>query len=91
MIHAREDYNRIQDPEGLIPEDEPVFLLRGKDNYAPTVIRMWCDMVEDVSEDHALAKHVREFADFMERWQENNATQNPDTPEIEMKKDFSKE
>lgn len=24
MIHAREDYNRIQDPAGQIPEDEPV-------------------------------------------------------------------
>ena len=24
MIHARPDYNRIQDPAGLIPDDEPV-------------------------------------------------------------------
>ncbi len=31
MKHAREDYNRIQDPEGKIGEDEPVFLLRAKD------------------------------------------------------------
>lgn len=30
MLHAREDYNRFQDPEGLIPDDEPVFLLRGQ-------------------------------------------------------------
>lgn len=30
MIHARPDYNRIQDPENKIPEDEPVFLLRAK-------------------------------------------------------------
>ena len=29
MKHARDDYNRIQDPAGKIPEDEPVFLLRG--------------------------------------------------------------
>ncbi len=30
MIHARQDYNRIQDPANLIPVDEPVFLLRGQ-------------------------------------------------------------
>lgn len=45
MIHARSDYNRIQDPavddpsllsEGSTPigVDEPVFLLRAKDQFA---------------------------------------------------------
>jgi len=41
MKHARQDYNRIQDSEGLIPEDEPVFLLRGQDTVAPGVVRFW--------------------------------------------------
>jgi hypothetical protein len=31
VIHARTDYDRIQDPAELIPTDEPVLLLRGKD------------------------------------------------------------
>lgn len=31
MRHAREDYNRIQDPAGKIHEDEPVFLMRAQD------------------------------------------------------------
>lgn len=31
MKHAREDYNRIQDPEGKIPVNEPVMLFRGQD------------------------------------------------------------
>lgn len=39
MIHAREDYSRIQDPEGKIPEDEPVFLIRGQDPLAPEAVR----------------------------------------------------
>lgn len=26
MLHARDDYNRIQDPENKIPENEPVFI-----------------------------------------------------------------
>lgn len=34
MIHARDDYNRIQDPAGKIPADEPVFLLRAQDALA---------------------------------------------------------
>lgn len=39
MIHARKDYNRIQDPEGKIEKDEPVFLIRAKDRlFVPTVL-----------------------------------------------------
>lgn len=41
MKHARPDYNRIQDPAGLIPEDEPVFLLRGQDVLAPSLVKDW--------------------------------------------------
>lgn len=43
MKHAREDYNRIQDPENIIPENEPVFLLRGKDVAAPHAIEAWIE------------------------------------------------
>lgn len=45
MKHAREDYNRIQDPAGLIPEDEPVFLLRGQDRFAPELVMDWARKV----------------------------------------------
>ena len=41
MIHARKDYNRIQDPAQKIPEDEPVFLLRAQDRTAAEVLRFW--------------------------------------------------
>ena len=41
MRHAREDYNRIQDPEGLIPEDEPVFLIRGQDQVGAETVERW--------------------------------------------------
>jgi hypothetical protein len=39
MRHARADYDRIQDPDGLIPQDEPVFLIRGQDRAAPAMER----------------------------------------------------
>jgi hypothetical protein len=45
MKHAREDYNRIQDPDGLIPEDEPVFLLRAQDAWAATALRIYATSV----------------------------------------------
>ena len=38
MIHARDDYNRIQDPEGKIGEEEAVFLLRAKDSAMPATL-----------------------------------------------------
>lgn len=33
MKHARPDYDRIQDPEKHIPDDEPVLLIRGQDKF----------------------------------------------------------
>lgn len=42
MIHEREDYNkRVQCIDGSIPDDEPVFLLRGTDPHALETIRHW--------------------------------------------------
>lgn len=44
MIHAREDYNRIQDPTGKIPADEPVFLLRAQDALACIAVAYYADL-----------------------------------------------
>jgi len=41
MIHARTDYQRIQDPEKKIPAEEPVFLLRAQDQTSAEVVRHW--------------------------------------------------
>lgn len=79
MKHAREDYNRIQDPAGLIGEDEPVFLLRAKDQLAPDTLRFWADSVERYG-DSSLAWYVRCFADEMEAWQKENSCKLPDMP-----------
>ena len=44
MIHAREDYNRIQDPAGKIGENEPVFLIRAQDASAPAAVEAWAKL-----------------------------------------------
>ena len=41
MKHARTDYDRIQDPAGKIPADEPVFLLRAQDQTAADTVEYW--------------------------------------------------
>ena len=86
MIHARNDYNRIQDPENKIAEDEPVFLLRSQDIFSPKVVRYWADLVDVIGGDKELANHVRSFADMMEEWQKKNESKLPDTPQIELLK-----
>lgn len=43
MRHARSDYDRIQDPSNKIPQDEPVFLLRGQDKLAEEVIAFYIE------------------------------------------------
>lgn len=79
MIHARSDYNRIQDPQNKIAEDEPVFLLRAKDVFAPDTLDCWAVMVS-VSGNKELAEHVKAHAERMREWQIKNGTKKPDAP-----------
>ena len=85
MIHARKDYDRIQDPLGLIAEDEPVFLLRAKDKFAPSTLKFWASQVASEG-DQQLADHIISHADKMVDWQKNNTSKVPDTPEDEFRK-----
>lgn len=79
MRHAREDYNRIQDPEGKIAEDEPVFLLRAKDALAPNTLRHWADQLAwQTSEDDPLVRLAKDQADKMEEWARINGSKTPD-------------
>lgn len=78
MIHAREDYNRIQDPSGLIPDDEPVFLLRAQDATAPAVVRTWADMAEAAGADARIVLAARHQAFAMESWQAAFGSKTPD-------------
>ena len=74
MIHAREDYNRIQDPTGKIGEDEPVFLIRAKDMIAADVMRDWAERAEAVGVDEKMVDMVRAHANLTEKWQEKNGS-----------------
>lgn len=78
MIHARKDYNRIQDPANKIAEDEPVFLLRAKDQLAPGILMKWATELINRGGDKKMAKMVTDHAVKMVDWQESNGCKLPD-------------
>lgn len=81
MKHARVDYDRIQDPAGLIGEDEPVFLLRAKDVVAAKAVRAWAALAAVAGADLLMVNASLVQADRMEFWQEINSCKVPDMPE----------
>lgn len=74
MIHARSDYQRIQDPEGKIPRDEPVFIVRGQDPAGPATLRYWAMRNEKAHGDPALTVAANLQARRMEEWQARMGT-----------------
>jgi hypothetical protein len=78
MLFTREDYNRrIIDKEGQIPEDEPVFLLRGQDVHAPATLRFYAKLLED-SGNTKMAEELRRHARHMVVWQKSVRVKEPD-------------
>jgi hypothetical protein len=78
MKHSRPDYDRIQDPAGLIPGDEPVFLLRGQDFAAPATVRYWADIAASHGAAPEMVAAAREQANRMYVWDKKKT---PDLPE----------
>jgi hypothetical protein len=62
MKHARADYDRIQDPAGKIPADEPVLLLRAQDKHFIQVLAYYQAILEKDDGDpkiiSALSRHI---------------------------------
>ncbi len=79
MRHLRTDYNaRIQDVDGKITDDEPVFIVRGRDAIAPAAIRAWADeLASKGGEPHAVNR-VRLYANEVEEWGRKNGAKLPD-------------
>ncbi len=78
MLHKRKDYNeRIQDKANIIPDDEPVFLIRGQDVIAPDTLRFYARSIEDLHVSPQEVFAIRQLADEMEKWP---VTKVPSTP-----------
>ena len=78
MIHARGDYNRIQDPKNKIGEDEPVFLLRAQDKTAAKVVRYWAAINSVDKVDREIVTKAINHAVAMEKWQKKNGCKKAD-------------
>ena len=76
MIHAREDYNRIQDPQGRIPADEPVFLLRAQDQLACMAVAYYAALSKEAQAPEVAAK-AQAHANRMAAWPKKKL---PDLP-----------
>lgn len=66
--------------EPIIPDDEPVFVLRSADVSGPELVRLWADRNERDGGDPATADRVRRWADEMEAYGQANGTKVADTP-----------
>lgn len=73
MIHAREDYNRIQDPSGLIPENEPVMLFRAQDKHFDRVLRFYRDIVTLDNGDPRIAEAIDKHLILADAWPKKKA------------------
>ena len=81
MLHARKDYNRrIQDSENIIPEEEPVFLLRGQDKFAPMILEIYAMLVMNKGQDfdRNFVNNMKLHAANMRVWQKNHKCKLPD-------------
>ena len=81
MRHARAYDDRIQDPAGLIAEDEPVFLVRAKDICSAGTMRAWCELARVAGADEKMIQLVSDFAEESALWQLENGSKVPGLPE----------
>lgn len=81
MIHARKDYQqRIQDSAGLIPDDEPVLLIRGQDAAAIAAGRAWVKKHLALGGDPEVALAVAVHLLRVEAWQTTRVCKVADVP-----------
>jgi len=80
--HARADYNdRIQDSAKLIPENEPVFLIRGQDQVSADAVRAWAHLHRNNGGSDRVYELAMQHADLMEDWQRTIKSKKADVPE----------
>jgi hypothetical protein len=78
MLHPRNDYNeRIQDSAGLIPDDEPVVLLRGQDELAVRALKFYAVLCRQ-NQAPEVAQKIEDHVRLMEEWPKKKI---PDVPE----------
>lgn len=79
MNHGRPDYNRrIQDSEKMIPDDEPVILIRAKDSIGPDAARAYAALAKAAGAPDCVVQRVADQANAMEAYQLTHGRRMPD-------------
>lgn len=64
---------------GRAKDDEPVFILRAQDKFAPLLVKLWAVMVTDATgEATEKSNEALDLARAMEAWQKANTKKVPD-------------
>lgn len=90
MRPGRPDYDgRIVDRQQRIGEQEPVFVLRAGDEFAPGLVTLWAEQMYARGGDPRLIAMAHEQARRMSAWQRAHGSKVPDLPGdvIEIKAD----
>lgn len=94
MIHARKDYQRIQDPLYRIADDEPVFLLRAQDDFFVPMLIDYMKLNDTVFHDTRPPREVQrilvsltEHVAMAREWRRTHKTKLPDMPESALRKE----
>lgn len=66
--------------EPIIPEDEPVLLIRGQDIAAIPTAYAWLGAARAAGADEALCQAVEAHIDLIRAWQQQHAVKLPDAP-----------
>ena len=83
MKHARKDYDeRIQDAAGLIPDQEPCFLVRGQDIVGAATVRAWAHMHRTNGGSDLVYNAAMRHADLMEAWPKKKLADMPKGVEV---------
>lgn len=86
MIHARQDYQHIQDEHGRIGHDEPVILFRAQDQHFIPILVEYANRIRQSAHPdknilEALELHITRAAD----WQRRNKTKPPDMHRMDVR------
>lgn len=75
-----EDWEAPSSIEPLIPDDEPVFLIRSQDVSAIPAIVAWCENAKTQGVDPEIIAAVRRHIDLMHEWRATHPVKVADVP-----------
>ena len=61
-----------------VPDDEPIFVLRASDQFAPRVVEYWCGLAHAQGVNVAKVKEAERCVQTMVQWQNDNGRKLPD-------------